>query len=235
MKPIQTRHVAIGAVSALALLIAGPTIAASESAQGSQSNQTIDIARWDNSAIYDGLSARNLLDEDAMGPGGEEIGEVEDFIIGKDGMVKAVVIEGGGFLDIGDTHVRVQWDKVSDVTSEGLTVPLTDDAMDSGDLANIDDLPPDAGNFRVRELIGDTVQTSDFGMYGYIRDVIMTKEGKVQAVLVQADYNTYGVGGWRAMPYSAGYYDPSAPYYTTPYTVQDLDSLEAIDRDRLNQ
>lgn len=41
-----------------------------------------------------------------------EIGEIEDIVLSKDGQFKGIVAEVGGFLDIGDKHVMIP---VSDV------------------------------------------------------------------------------------------------------------------------
>lgn len=47
-----------------------------------------------------------------VGADWNEIGEIEDLVLTRDGQVKAIVAEIGGFLDIADKHVVIQLDDV---------------------------------------------------------------------------------------------------------------------------
>ena len=51
------------------------------------------------------LDRRTAVRQEVYGETGEEAGEVEDLIIGPDGALQAVIVEVGGFLDIGDTQI----------------------------------------------------------------------------------------------------------------------------------
>jgi hypothetical protein len=42
-----------------------------------------------------------------IGEGWNDIGEIEDVVLTRDGKVKGIVAEIGGFLDIGDKHVMI--------------------------------------------------------------------------------------------------------------------------------
>lgn len=42
-----------------------------------------------------------------VGPDWNDIGEIEDVILDRDGKMKGVVAEIGGFLDVGDKHVMI--------------------------------------------------------------------------------------------------------------------------------
>ena len=60
---------------------------------------------------------------DAVDPGWEEIGEVEDIVISRDGRVVGLIAEVGGWLDVGDQDVvidmndlRAVGDNVGDVS-----------------------------------------------------------------------------------------------------------------------
>ncbi len=44
---------------------------------------------------------------DSVGDNWNNIGEIEDIILSKDGQVVGIVAEVGGFLDIGDKHVMI--------------------------------------------------------------------------------------------------------------------------------
>lgn len=50
---------------------------------------------------------------DAVGPDWNQVGEIEDIVLSKDGQVKGLIAEVGGFLDIGDKHVMISLDDVS--------------------------------------------------------------------------------------------------------------------------
>jgi hypothetical protein len=43
----------------------------------------------------------------------EEIGEVEDILMSRNGKPLAVIIEVGGIWDLGDDHVALAWDRVT--------------------------------------------------------------------------------------------------------------------------
>jgi PRC-barrel domain len=53
------------------------------------------------------LRASDLLGETVFNPGGENVGEVEDVLITRDGRIEALVIEVGGFLDVGERRIAV--------------------------------------------------------------------------------------------------------------------------------
>lgn len=61
-----------------------------------------DDEGWDPKTTYD-----------AIGPDWNQIGEIEDIVLSKDGQMIGIVAEVGGFLDIADKHVVIP---VSDVS-----------------------------------------------------------------------------------------------------------------------
>lgn len=58
---------------------------------------------------------------DAIGEGWNEIGEIEDIVLAKDGQMVGVVAEVGGFLDIGDKHVMISTPNVNLVAVDDQT------------------------------------------------------------------------------------------------------------------
>jgi len=189
----------------------------------------VDIATWEHAPLYDGWRAGELLDEEAYGENGDVVGEVEDFIVGPDGFIQQVVVEGGGFLDIGDSHLAVPWSEVTRSGEESITTPLTEANLDGyGMFENVDDMPTTAENFRMRHMLGSYVTADGVG-YGDIRDVIISEEGKLQAVIVYPAYG-YGYGNRPvAVPYYSDRYDPYGTYYQTPYTAETLSDLRPFD------
>ena len=63
----------------------------------------------------DGYLATNLIGEtvyNGTGDDAQNIGEVNDLVLGSDGNVKSVVIGVGGFLGIGEKNVAIGYDKI---------------------------------------------------------------------------------------------------------------------------
>ena len=58
--------------------------------------KVVSLPDWRYDDLYsNGVSARNLFDRDVYGRTGDEIGDVEDILIGPDGQVKSIVAEVG--------------------------------------------------------------------------------------------------------------------------------------------
>lgn len=58
---------------------------------------------------------------DAIGEGWNEIGEIKDIVLSKDGHMVGIVAEVGGFLDIGDKHVMIATPNVNLVAVDDQT------------------------------------------------------------------------------------------------------------------
>lgn len=215
--------------------------------------EVVSLSDWSYDDLYaGGVSAEDFIDEmEVYGVTGDEIGEVEDVIIGADGQIVSIVAEVGGFWDIGDTHISIPYDQVEMAeTGDGIIVPVTEDTVDdygfdqevfsAGSAATeavsgVDDAEVVRG-WRASELIGDYARIRDgdvYSNYGYVNDLILS-DGQVAAVVVQSDA-AYG-GGYRAYPYygyDAGYgWDAGSPYYDMPYGEQEAGEVEEFDYDR---
>ena len=62
---------------------------------------TADDSMWADNSVYNGVDAE-----------WNEIGEIEDIVLSKDGQMVGIVAEIGGFLDIGDKHILIPVDNV---------------------------------------------------------------------------------------------------------------------------
>ena len=232
-------HLKFFSVTALSLSLTASTaalVSAQESQNDEQQSATaqqqsggdatwVDIATWNDADVYDGWSADALLGEDAYNQDGEEVGEVEDFIVGPDGMIQRVVVEGGGFLDIGDAHIAVPWQEARINRGSSVTLPFSgDDLDDIAGYPNMDDMTAMAENFRVREIIGDYA-AADGVAYGTVDDVIFDQSGMIQALIVYPNpgygYRTTPV----ALPYYGDGYAGGTGYYDVPYGSAQLDEL----------
>nr|WP_245867081.1 PRC-barrel domain-containing protein [Kandeliimicrobium roseum] len=65
---------------------------------------------WDPAQTYNGV-----------GDGWNNIGEIEDIVLSKDGQMIGIVGEVGGFLDIADKHVMIPVDDISLVAVDDRT------------------------------------------------------------------------------------------------------------------
>ncbi|TGN61820.1 PRC-barrel domain containing protein [Paracoccus liaowanqingii] len=213
--------------------------------------EVISLDDWAYDDLYaEGISAEDFIDEMVVyDVTGEEIGDVEDIIIGPDGRIASIVAEVGGLWDIGDTHVSVPYAEV--VMSDdglGVVIPVTEetvgdygfdrDVFTAGSatsevVSGVDDAEVLRG-WRASELIGDYARIRDgdaYSNYGYINDLLL-RDGQVAAVVVQAN-EAYG-SGYRAYPYSGygGGWNAGSPYYDMQYDAEEVGGVEEFDYGR---
>ena len=152
--------------------------------------------------LYQGFRASRLMGQDVYGPNGNEIGEVQDVFVNPQGRLTAVIVEAGGFLDIGDAAFRVQWKDVNLTPSrEGVQIPITEDRAERyGLFDGPETVLTNAREFRLSELIGDHARLRDGIGYGRVSDVVVGRDGRVMGVLVTRDV------GWGAGTYGYPYY-----------------------------
>lgn len=143
---------------------------ATQSASNVDVGEIISLGEWDTETLYQsGWSAEALFDREVFGENGEEIGDVEDLIVGSNGELLALVAEVGGLWDIGDTHVSVPWDQVVIGDDGAVAIPVTEDNVDDFSVlneptqqqvsenvvSNLDDEELGPRAWRASELIGD--------------------------------------------------------------------------------
>lgn len=210
-------------------------VVAASSASPTMAADVVDLSAWDAKELHDGWRASRMTDTPVYGKDGEDIGEVANIFVGADDRIQSIVVEAGGFLDIGDTHFRVPWDQV-DLTpdAEGVQVPVNEDNVEDFDLFSEE---PDVGprTWRVTEVIGDYVRMADGSNYGIVHDLVFSNEGHLESVVVNPAVG-YGVGGYYAYPwYGYDYgFDPGADVYEVPYARDDIAELEPFDYDMID-
>ena len=74
------------------------------------------------------LKVDQVEDMDVYGPHDKEVGEIEEVLEDSDGQIRAVVVEFGGFLGIGDTEVIVPLDQLRP-GKEHFTTKLTQEQL----------------------------------------------------------------------------------------------------------
>ena len=66
--------------------------------------------------------ASRMMGLTVQSPSGEELGDVNDLVIGPDGNISGAVIGVGGFLGIAEKNIAVSYDSIEMQTSDGNTV-----------------------------------------------------------------------------------------------------------------
>ena len=219
---MQRKHALI--TTAITLTLAAAPLAAA-------SADKIDIVAWNQDDLYDGLTAEQLFDNEVRGADGEDIGEIENLVVSADGKVDKVIVEAGGFVDIGDTHFAVPWDQVEfGPNLEWVRVPVDEDSIENFSLFEGEEVETGPRAWKASELINDYVALQDVPGYGIVQDIVLDQDGNVEAVVVYPDV-AYGVGRPYAYPYY-GYdrdFDPGAETYQLPYTMSEIQELGPFD------
>ena len=227
---VNFRRNVIAAILAPALAVP----AAAAYAQGQQQDRAQQqgqaqgqrLGEWDVAILYrEGWSAEEMIDTDVRGPNGEQIGEVKDIFVDRNGNISRVVVEVGGFLEMGDQHIGVPW---KDVTvgpdMQWVQVPLKEVESGTyslyGRVPQGEDVATRTREWRVNELIGDYASLQDVPRYGMVSDVIFSTQGKALGVIVDRTAGTWGTAGWYGYPYAG--YRPDAYTYGLPYRSADV-------------
>jgi sporulation protein YlmC with PRC-barrel domain len=227
-----------------ALAQQGATSQQQQQQQGTAARGNVDVVfdsevsldEWGYGGLYEGTwAAQQLLDAPVYGPTGDEIGEVENVLVGTNGTVEGIIAEVGGFWDIGDTHVRVPWSEV-EVAWGGedeprVTIPVTEETVEGYDLYGgvagefrvvDDDDPYTPRSWRVTELIDDYVTLEGGARYGWVEDLLFDQAGRLKAVVVDAAYGpAYGPYAYPFFGYGYGFY-PGYDYYDLPYSEDEI-------------
>ncbi len=205
-----------------------------------------------------GYLATNLIGEtvyDGTGEQAQNIGSVNDLVIGDDGSIQAVVVGVGGFLGIGQKNVALEYKEISWAERNGdrwIVIPTSKEALqgladfdrrpydpampatstDNTTIAPADQTaaapapaapadqtaaapatndntaktdtmataaidkstlsPFDTSAVRAEDLVGTTVYGADDANVGEIGDVVLSQDGKVDAIIID-------VGGFLGM------------------------------------
>ena len=217
----------------------GQVVAATDPPTKTVEIKTIDLHTWKLDPAT-GWSVRKLVGKQVKGPKGENVGQVDNIVFGPDGKVHQVIVSTGGFLGFGEKNLAVKW---SDVTVspdyEFVTTPITAESVKKYGL--FDGIPKNSGplaprDWRSSELIGDYVYLKGNVHYAYVRDLIVSQGGELQAVIVSPDVGfSHGgelhAGGYYAYPfYGYGYghglgWNPGNARYNLPYNKTDIAEL----------
>lgn len=207
------------------------------------------LSDWDYEEIYEqgGIRADNLMDAEVFGENEDEIGSVENVLVTEDNKIAAIIAQVGGFWDIGDTHVLVPWDEV-ELHEDGVRVPVTeenaedyglfasDEYITQADLSQTqqvdDDLETGIGVWKLTDVLDDYATVGEGVGYGYVDNILFSREGEVQAIIVEPD-NSYGAGPYGYPYYGYGYgWNPGQASYYLQYSEDEVGEMEDFDYDR---
>jgi sporulation protein YlmC with PRC-barrel domain len=188
------------------------------------SASAIDIINWDQAELRGGYSANRLIGMQVRGNGGNAIGEVEDVLVDASGKATAIVVESGGFFDIGDKHFRIPWDNAKLAADlEHVVVPISRETAamyrDTRDRERVHTGPRE---YRMSELRNEVVTLAGGERYGAVDDLIIGRDGKVNAIVVEA---ATGQGRY-AYPFRSQAYNPEANSYELPYQQTQINNLK---------
>lgn len=171
-----------------------------------QARAGTDIKGWNQAEMRGGISANRLVGMDVRGNNGNSIGEIQHVLVNQQGKVTAIVIESGGFMNVGDTHFRIPWNQVRfSRDMDHVVVPMTEKQAEQwSEKRARERVQTGAGEFRLSELRDDGVTLRDGTRYGQIEDVILSRNGEVKAVIVDRQF---GPGGHVAYPFNAVTFD----------------------------
>lgn len=185
---------------------------------------------FDQERLYaQGWSAQEMIDTQVRAQGGDELGEVEDIVVGSEGQIQSVVVASGGVLDVGKRHVAVPWEKVRIGREMSFVqVALHPRAGKSGE-----SVPLKAGEWKVSELLGDTANLRDLPAYGHVTDVIFSPTGKAEAVVVQSNRGPWTAFGPYAYPFVG--YNMAWGAYPLGYNLTQVQELTPFDYEALGR
>lgn len=241
-----------GKAAVLSLAVPPIVMLTSLTAQSQESSRPLDD--WDYAELYQqgGLRAEALLDAKAISAEGEAVGEVSNIILNEENKIVTLVAEIGGMWDSGDRHVSIPWDEV-DLTEEGVRVPVRRDNIAEYDLFNDDyvdeaylskgeleqttqvesDVMTGPRIWKITDITDEFVSLGKDKGVGYITDALFSREGIMQAIVVNPSNSEFG-NGPRAYPFY-GYSDewqPGSPKYELPYSEEEIKDLPTFDYDQ---
>lgn len=208
-----------------------------ESSQGRQNNRgqgasenIVSSETMEQEDLYQqGISLDSLLGGDVVDSSGNNVGELEDFVIGADtSRIVGLVISTGGFLGIGDNHLLYPFDQASIRGDNKVQADVS--SSTAGELSLFKEIEGQSlkmGKSRASEIIGGLAY-SDGEPYGHVEDLIVNSAGDILAVVVQADVS-YDDNSLYAWPY-LGFTDD---VYDVPADERYVFGEEPLDRDKL--
>ena len=199
----------------LALGLTALSAASGLAADGSRA--FVDLEDWiRRTDVRSGLAIEPLLGKPAVDGSGRTLGTIADVLFGPRGEALALIVRSAG----GNGPAAYGWRRVQ-AAPDGGSVRI-------GGSGGPDRIPiPAKGDtraprpFLARELIGDRAQFNTSTTFGAIRDLVVSRNGMLQAMWIQIFHNPIRTGGtypFPFYPYGPGVnFRPAAYFYPLPY------------------
>lgn len=219
-----------------------------DQAMGASLDPVVLLSTWSYDPLYaEGWRSEEIWDAAVFGPDGQQIGGIENVLVGLDGKILSVIAEVGGVWDIGDTHVNVPWSEVTvGENFDRVTIPVNEEnvagyslfkdwhltaAEAKAETTDVDDdLAVGPHAWKLTDILDDYVMLQGGVPYGYVDDVVFDRTGKLQAIMVRPDV-TWGARGPYAYPYPA--WSPALNHHVLPYARADVEGLAPFDYGKL--
>ena len=106
-----------------------PAAAPTPAPAATPATPSVTVAKPPSVTVIDAFDARGILGRDVRSPASENMGRIADVIVDRAGVVRAAVIDFGGFLGVGSRKIVVDWSALHfwNVAnkSESITLELT--------------------------------------------------------------------------------------------------------------
>jgi sporulation protein YlmC with PRC-barrel domain len=102
--------------ASLAVLMAIPAVAQDTATPGGkvQNAPVIEVVEKQKALSFSGdVSAKELLDGNVMHSANENLGDINDILIDREGKIAAVIVGVGGVLGVGEKNVALPYDQLS--------------------------------------------------------------------------------------------------------------------------
>lgn len=86
---------------------------------------------YKNAKLSGKHSADDLVGADLNNAAGDEIGEIEDLLVGPNNDVTLAVVEVGGFLGMGSKYVALELEKINKLNDGDYTIAMTKEQLES--------------------------------------------------------------------------------------------------------
>jgi sporulation protein YlmC with PRC-barrel domain len=213
---------------ACAAICAGIIACSAASAQPTRLPDAKAVVPLSAETLYQGWRASSVLGKEVVSRSDQKLGTVRNLLVGRDGGLEAMVVEGGGVTDLRPFMFRIPWQKVQAAKlPDRIVVDVANGARpEYGIFGGQPGVPESPNEFPVTHIIGDYARLQAGQGYGYASDVVFDRQGEILAVLITRD--AAGGGGTRAFGFPsspAPQWDPGASYYGLPYvTAQQADA-----------
>jgi hypothetical protein len=198
-----------------------------QEARAAEEEKREKIRSWNLSQLQNGWLGSRLMDARVEGRDGREIGEMRNIIIGHDAGIDSIILQAGGFLGMGENHVRVPWKDVTVHPSlERVTVPLSKDNIDQFRLFGEDTKPPQERSYRFTELTRTYATLGNGEGYGFVEDLIFSQRGELIAVVTQPTGGFEGRGSHFAFPYDPEAYSRDRGVWRFPFSRDEVAVME---------